>query len=444
MTRIDSILIGLGCFLLGYWRGGWYGLKKVPLYLYTGTDRLFWAMILGAVLLICGVATAFGGELVSPQREAQLRSYFPATKDGTLHELTSDPGLILYDESSMPPAYQKWDGALHGVHSPRYNIRGAEGDPHGNANVEFPWGRPAGTHRVAGVTSFRFIQLPKARNGSRWPIVYWREQLPRDEQAGFCWEFPVGAVVGEVLCQRGPDGRDRTFEVRTRTRTAKDWQPAVYRPFLSPEELAAAIRELRPQRGPKLEHAVARIEAGKLEPFRLADTQPLRAVFRQSSGRDVLPALGDDKLVAELLRRDFKDVHGSPWRTAGKLTAHAPATEAPWHIVPAGYDGCAVEVSVRSCQRCHDTTQRHAEEFAENRGVARYPYRDWYARVRGSGGIFSFHPFNPASISYNGSSRPVAINARLVNAGVIAEYNPRVHVASKYQVLEAYDPARVK
>lgn len=399
---------------------------------------LGWLVVITICVLGCS-AYVWGGELMPAREEARLRTFFPTTKDGTLHDIISDPGLILYTEAEIPAAYQKWDGLLHGVHSPRYNIRGRDGDPHGNANVEFPWGRPAGTHRAVGMSGFRFIRLPYAANGVRWPIVYWRERLPRDEAPSFCWEFPVGTVVGEVLCQRGPDGHDYTFEVRTRTRTRDAWQPAVYRPFLDPQELAAAIRELRPQRGPTLTHAVAKIESGSMQPFRLADTQPLRAVFRQEAGRDVLPALGDDRLIAELLTRDFKDVHGSPWRTVGKLSAHAPATDAPWHVVPRGYDGCAVEVSVRSCQRCHETTAMHAEQFAENRGGGP-GLREWYGRVRGNGGIFSFHPFSPASISYNGASRPVAINPRL--AGIVAEFNSRVHPLSVYRVLDVYDPQR--
>jgi hypothetical protein len=63
------------------------------------------------------------------------------------------------------------------------------------------------------------------------------------------------------------------------------------------------------------------------------------------------------------------------------------------------------------------------------------PRRDWYGRIRGSDGIFSFHPFAPESISHNGSGLPVRLNPRLVEAGIVEPYDAGRHPASLYHEL---------
>ncbi len=81
--------------------------------------------------------------------------------------------------------------------------------------------------------------------------------------------------------------------------------------------------------------------------------------------------------------------------------------------------------------RCHSTTNQSVRTFDAR--------RDWYGRIRGSDGIFSFHPFALESISSNGFAAPVRMRAELISSGVIAEYNPQTHQANKYQSLEAAD-----
>ena len=78
--------------------------------------------------------------------------------------------------------------------------------------------------------------------------------------------------------------------------------------------------------------------------------------------------------------------------------------------------------------RCHNTTNESVRNFDAG--------RDWYGRIRGSDGIFSFHPFAPHSISGNGYPTQVQMRSELISTGVIAQYNPQIHVASKYSSLE--------
>jgi hypothetical protein len=56
--------------------------------------------------------------------------------------------------------------------------------------------------------------------------------------------------------------------------------------------------------------------------------------------------------------------------------------------------------------------------------------------VRGSDGIFSFHPFAPESISDNGIGRTVKMRPELEKAGVIAKYDPDKHPDKVYQTIE--------
>jgi hypothetical protein len=84
-------------------------------------------------------------------------------------------------------------------------------------------------------------------------------------------------------------------------------------------------------------------------------------------------------------------------------------------------------MSAESYARCHRSTNVPARAF--NRS------RDWYGRVRGSDGIFSFHPFDPARISYNGYSRGVALWQSLIDVGVIDRYDPARHPSARYTSL---------
>ena len=82
--------------------------------------------------------------------------------------------------------------------------------------------------------------------------------------------------------------------------------------------------------------------------------------------------------------------------------------------MPKNYQGGFIEVSSKSCMRCHDTTLKHASEVQYR--------RDWYGRVRGSDNIFSFHIFEPSSISYNGFGREPTLRQDLVAAGLLKQW----------------------
>jgi len=369
--------------------------------------------------------------LMSPEREALYRKCLPLVDDAPVAELLADRRLVLYSEHEIPKAYQFWDGAFPGVHSAGYNISANGSEPFGNGNREFPWAAPAGTHRAQRVTSFRFFRLPQDDEGRVLPVVWYRKRLSGDNSLGYAWTFPVGTFFGEVLLLKGPGGLDYTFEMRVRRRAAGYWQVDAFRPFPTAAGLAARIKELRPdwQDRPQLLALCSHLEGPrKLEVRSLADRQPRQRVFQQAMGVDALPPVGDDRLVEELLTgTPFRSALGESWRDDDGGQTCAPTTSASFHVVPVNYDAGFIAVDNASCMRCHATANTSVREF--NSG------RDWYGRVRGSDGIFSFHPFSLDSISNNGYARPVRMRRELEQAGLLVKYDPAQHPSSVYQTL---------
>lgn len=371
--------------------------------------------------------------LMSAEKEQRLRAMLPDVADADLRKILADPRLILYTEAEIPRAYQFWDGQLPGVHSPSYNISADGGEPFGNGNREFPWGHPAGTHRTEKVEAFRFLWLPLDKNGKTQPVVWHRKVLRGDSNPGYAWTFPVGAIVGEVLAMPGPDGYVYTFEMRIRTREFGYWDVDVFRPFPTAAELAKKIKDLRPywEREPNLVRAIEHLESPlEMGVHTLTDRQPAKRTFDQVMGIDTLPSLEDDELVGELLTSTtFRSTVGEVWRESPNgMKTYAPTTAKGFHIVPAKYDAGFVQVDRTSCLRCHDSVNKPVSDFN--------PGRDWYGRIRGSDGIFSFHPFSKESISYNGYGTTVSMRPEFEKAGIVAKFDPKVHPNKVYHELK--------
>ena len=371
-------------------------------------------------------------QLMPVEKLKSLRSGFPEVASPDIQAVLNDPGLILYTDEEIPPAFQNWSGALPGVHDPHFNISADRKEPFGNANREFPWGRPLGTHRSGNVETFRFLYLPPREDASHYPVVYFQKRYQGDRLDGYAWCFPIGAVVGEVLGMQLPDGRIVTFELRVRIREQADWAVDVFRPFPNAQSLATRIQELEPDwnQNESLRKLVAHLEGPtQLALVSLRDQQPLQRVFNGEAGVDSLPPIDNNELLVRLLSETtFQSCLGQDWRVDLRGNkVNAPTTEAQAHIVPRHYDAGFVQVDRIECAQCHKTVGQHADDFDLK--------RDWYGRVRGSDGIFSFHPFDPACISKRGLPGKAIIRQDLENAGVIAVFNPTVHTAERYTVI---------
>lgn len=324
--------------------------------------------------------------LVSAERHEILKSHIPDSNDGVLARIRIDPRLIIYTEKEMPKAYQDFAGALPGIHSPSYNISADKPrELYGNPNVEFPWGSPAGAELVPDeyFSTFKFLLLPKDRS-----IRISRKYLPGDSRPSYTWTFPDGAVVGEVL-QLYHKERYYTFEVRVRNKSEGRWRVASYRPFDNFEKFKA--------------FCVLNGESVKVETHRVRQSHQL---FEGDVETTMLGSISED-LVKKALSRTFTNVHGKEW-VAG---AYAPTTNEAFHIVPKRFQAATVEVGSKSCMRCHESTLKHASDFDFR--------RDWYGRVRGSDGVFSFHPFDPSCISYSGIYQGETIRKSFLDAGIV-------------------------
>ena len=368
-------------------------------------------------------------QLMPAEKANALRMALPQVNSPSMQAILSDPSLFLFTDEEVPLAFQNWSGALPGVHDPEFNISADRKEPFGNVNREFPWGKPFGTHRATGVHTFRFIYLPKQEDGSPFPIVYYVTRYKGDHTDGYAWNFPVGAVVGEVLGLELPDGRIVTFEVRVRIREQSEWGVDVFRPFPTAESLAARIKELSPRwnEDAKLQKLVAHLEGPTELPVTLMrDNQPLQRVFEGKAGVDSLPEVADAELVTRLLTETpFQSCLGTDWRAdlRGNRTS-APTTSAAFHIVPRNYDAGFAQIDRIECAQCHKTVGQHADDFDLK--------RDWYGRVRGSDGIFSFHPFDPKCISKRGMRSKAVIHAGMEQAGFVARFNPALHTNHRY------------
>lgn len=399
--------------------------------------RIFIAAI---VLLTAARADA---QLMSHDREATLRRFFPKVDDAELTKILAGK-LLLWDDIVMPPCYQKWDG-LNGVHDVMYNISGdaaeaAKGHGRGgNMNREFPWKSPGGTDNCPNVVTFKFLHLPPRQDGTVWPVVWFRRQLSTDPNLGFAWVFPTGSVVGELLYMKGPNRVDYTFEIRTRTKVVGQWVPDAFRPYPTLDSLVARIKELRPNWQTDSRLAANMMTMTNRSTIRVTgylgdDNHVKHPAFRQRASIDTLPDLGDQKLVADLLTKTtFKSALGEDWRADYQgPNVFAPTTKAPFHIVPKNYTAGFIDVSQTSCNRCHESANKPADFFEDV-----FTGRQWYGRGRGSDRIISFYPFSLASISHTGGSQPVSIRQSLVSAGIVAHYDPRHHPKTTYHMIGA-------
>lgn len=362
-----------------------------------------------SLLLVMASLVHAGGHEYAPADDWRRKQIPDAT-------IAADPRLVIYDRSEMPQAYQH----DRGFHWPGYNISGDPPDnamPNGkggNAAIDFPWRVTGGTDDCRDVASFAWMLLPEGK-----PVVWWCEPLYNgngEHFDGYRWLFPIGTRFGEVLMMPC-NGTLVTCEMRVRERVANDWAVDILRPFPEATDLAAAIRQRRPEwdHDPALSAAVRHLESDiRLESKTLVDMKhPRRAVSLQAS-EDVLPPL-PESLVYELMTQTvFRSALGITWRGTD---CYAPANV----VMPAGYRGTFIGNDQTSCAQCHRTASAPARHFDMPRG--------WYGHVPGNDEVFSWYPVSPRSVSRNGFH----IEPRLMNRdGFIEPYNQARHSQADY------------
>ena len=135
-------------------------------------------------------------------------------------------------------------------------------------------------------------------------------------------------------------------------------------------------------------------------------------------------------LVYELLTRfQFDDATGTQWREG----CFAPTSEQAFSIYPAGYDGAFMGTDDRSCRECHRTAGLDGDVIDPRSPKQKYGF------ILGSDEIFSYHPFDPGCISYDGFNRtPVFRN----ESGALEPFNPARHPRDVYRRLSSTSPPR--
>jgi hypothetical protein len=345
-------------------------------------------MIRRALCSLLGLVPASGQaaqplRLVSAERHEAWVKFLP---DGLLQYLKVSPrDIVFYSEEEMPRVYQDWSGLLPGIHDAYYNISAAKPqEPFGNPNREAPW-NTGGTDHSDNADSIKFLVLPKTHGLQTVGVVpllrLSRSLLTHDtvSPGTVQWTYRKGTVFGEIGLVRDPETAiEYPFHVRLLKKQSDDpfdWEFDELRPIVNRDDY----------------FAVAGWHGSEAVRATFSDRH---GVFNNEAIVEYLPAI-DREVVRRLLRRRFTSARGRVWvRGESGLPGYAPSTKADFGIVPRNYDGAFIEISRESCMRCHQTTLMHANDFE--------PGRDWYGRVRGSDGVFSFHPFDPGYVSHGG------------------------------------------
>ena len=404
--------------------------------------------------------TAFAqARLMSEAKDRDLRSFIPDLVDDEAERiLKEDPSTVYYSIQEMPRAFQFAGGngrIRTSFHWAGFNFSGdndppfySSSRPHGtdgNANVDFPWrmDTPGGTHRSRNVTSFKACWLPKYRDGDGktkpYPIVWFTQNLQNPiSGSGFDpaygWIHPSGTRFFEVLLQYGPNGMAYVFEIRERRREIDLWEVEIHRPFPTAQSLAARVKELRPnwQSVPQLNRYVGHLEDNTTVKRATIEDRVNRTqrAFHVAAGVDLLPDVGDDDLVSELLMTtQFGLAGGEAWKIGNDSSPPAFAASYEgrgFNIVPAGYDGTFMGTDRKSCMKCHESTNVHARLFDRGRG--------WYGYVSGSDGIISMTLADPRTIQANGAGQaPVRWRESFVQTGMVEQFNAQRHPNTVYR-----------
>lgn len=380
-------------------------------------------------------------EIMARSKLAKVIERLPCVTDPWLAGVLESADTMWYDAESIIPGYQDSFGdnvttpigmrpntiqsilidlAVPGGHAQIFSDRGT---------FHFPFGRPGGFKPEHGFV-VDFWHVPR-RDGKLLPVVWWRRQ-PNGLTNRIEWVFPAGTVLGELLFIVGPEGRWVPFEIRTRRRTVDGWESDAYRPFPTAASLADAIEARRGERpewasSAELDALVAHLRnPATLVPAKLQATNFASAFPALEGAKDPLPALADPSILeALLLDTPFRSARGVPWKQHGGLTAWAATTDAPFSIVPRGYNAGVLSVDDTTCERCHRDAGR--------------PFKDWYPNILAYGELwggdesFSWHPFDAASfvdakgdvVEFNHDNR--RMRSDFVGAGLIVKFDPAVH-----------------
>lgn len=308
----------------------------------------------------------------------------PNSSDGKLQELAEK--MIEYNHVQC---FQNMTAPHNTVYSvdwlpgpDRVNGFGKRSNSH-----EFPWEKTAGfeqkPHHYYFFPANSFIEYTDT--------TFERKPDHGNVERVIEWKYPVGTVFVETLSLN-----NRVFEVRTRTKGKNGWINTRYAPWQNKEDFILKLSKLN------------RLDAGLLvDKLKISREEKVDDVddphdvksFKFSGYKENLPSINKE-LVDKILGWDFESYSG--W--TDKVNFPSSVKD---ELLPKDYKGYIVGSDTKSCNQCHNSTLKHV--FPLENG------RDWYGRIRGSDGIFSFHIFDDDSITTDGQNneKDVKFNKKL-------------------------------
>lgn len=373
---------------------------------------LYPSEVLGVIVYIAVFLLNAPIDLMPKERVAVIKSILPAVECRLTEAALNSEVTIWYDDESLPASYQDMIPPVTGLRTAFSPL--APDEIFTGGRFRYPWGHTAGTDRCNNCETIKFLTLPVV-DEYVLPIVWWRDGLE------YRWVFPRGTVAGEVLFQRNSIGGPYVFEIRTRTKKYDQWDVDVFRPFPRADHFAKAVADK-----PGLVKFASDTTTAK-GPFVLRDNFGVQA---QTGYVDVLPNLEEDLVERLLTETKFKSCHGEHWKAVDNQVCHCPTSNQEFNIVPGNYDAGMLEVSDKSCARCHETTSAAIGTFDGARVL--------YGRIWGSDSNFSFSILNPsqaqADAQYAGPA--VDLHPAMIQSNLIKPFDANVHLEEFYHRTE--------
>jgi hypothetical protein len=323
----------------------------------------------------------------------------PPIESDELRTIFADEWTLFYDSQTMPRVVQHAAlRPLRIVHqSFQFNLNGNQTNP----SNEFPWKVGGGLHNVNSreIAVVKFYWHPQHK-----PVQVFRGRRDNlyanvDTDPTVEWEFEVDSVLGEIIGFIR-NGRTYPIEIRTLTREPDAWQSAVFRQHNTTWGLANEVWFVGHKELATLIGNTPKVMTQFVDPLHSPPS------FRATLVEAKLPPLPND-IVDHLLNTPLREVLES-----SDLYSETSS------IVPAKYRPSIVGIGREDCLNCHRHVANHVLALGW-RGDG-YGYQSGSAKITANNavrgfGIFSFHPFDPASIG----GRP-KLNDRLIQSGHIS------------------------
>lgn len=345
-----------------------------------------------------------------PLNLKELDIPLPQTNDIVLQKILTDESTVFY---KLPQVWQHFSPAakieekntVTGNISVKYtksvwSIHDISFNPDSHANLNFPWETTAGLNSIKKNPTYanlyktiNFINLPKT-NDKIDPIWIIPEKPIK-------WIYPTGTTLGEVIYVIN-NNKNYIQEIRTRTKddSSESWIPNLYRPVENKDEFI------------RLSGITNYNSSYKHMFFRNPQEDE---VHKMDGLVEELPNVDED-IVKKLLSLPFKNVSSDNW---------SPTSNQDFHILPRDYGfGLISGVDPVACADCHRQTQISVRNLVpKDPTVINQP--DTIGNIRGSDGIFTWHPFSKYNNNYTESDsiffRSYDVNNSLV---IYTKFNP--------------------